>query len=190
MALVGKREKAERRVEQLEAEQRDAVQAREAARAALIEFERKGGGRRAERSELEAALNDAEATAAERWPERTEGARRALRMRNSRFSCPPPSISTELVANVQRDAALAAETVTKAAQSLVDAYRRREPFAGEIAQLVSAAGIRIRPGDITFSKADQVARAAADLIANGGEEPPRLRRDPRQPIPGAPAVAA
>jgi hypothetical protein len=30
----------------------------------------------------------------------------------------------------------------------------------------------------------------ADLIANGGEEPPGLRRDPRQLIPGAPAVAA
>jgi hypothetical protein len=189
--LLERRDAAERRIREVEAEQRTAVQEREAARARLIEHERRGGaGRRAERAKLETALTQAEAHAAERWPERIEGARAALRDMHAQVHAYTYEHLDELIENVQRDGEVAAERVNVAAQNLVDAYQEREQVAAQIARHLATADIRIRPGDITFSRAEQVARAAGNLLTNGGEERPRLRRDPRVPIHGQPVEAA
>jgi hypothetical protein len=189
-ALAEKRDKAERRIGELEDEQRQAVQAREAARQALIEFERKGGGRRAERNELETQLNDAERHAAERWGERIEGARRAARDARTAVQVFTREHLDELVAAKEQEGELPTSRLVEHAQAILDTYADRERVAGEIAQLVSSAGITIRPGDVTFSKCEPLAREASRLLSTGGEERPRLRRDPRVPMHGAPLEAA
>jgi hypothetical protein len=38
-----------------------------------------------------------------------------------------------------------------------------------------------RPGDIQRTMAEDVRRAAADLLMAGGEQAPKLRVDPRKP---------
>jgi hypothetical protein len=187
--LVAKRDNAYRRVEQLEAEQRAAGQARAAARAALVEAERRGVTG-AERTKLEKALADAERHAAERWPERLEGARHALRDTQAAVQVFTRDHLDDLVAAKEQEGELPTEKLAEHAQAILADYAERERIAGEIAQLVSTAGIRIRPGDVTFSRAEPLANAAREFLSRGGEERPRLRRDPRVPLAGAPLEAA
>jgi hypothetical protein len=190
MALVSKRDKANGRIGEVDAEQRQAVQEREAARSALIEFERKGGGRRAERNELETALNDAERHAAERWGERREGAIRAARDAQHAVQVFTGEHLDELVAAKEQEGELPAGRLVEHAQAIVDAFAERERIATEINALVTTAGIQVRPGDVTFSRAEPLVNAARNFVMSGGEEPPRLRRDPREPVLGAPVAAA
>jgi hypothetical protein len=88
----------------------------------------------------------------------------------------------ELVKDLERDGEVAAANLTAAAE--VAAHQERERIAGEIGALVSQVA-RVRPGDVSFSRSDELVRAASALIQAGGEEPPRLRRDPRLPTHGA-----
>jgi len=80
--------------------------------------------------------------------------------------------------------------VTEHAQALVSAYHERERLAHEISALASPVG-RVSPGDVSYSPAEQAVRAASALV-EGGEEPPRLRHDPREPrhvqLAGTPAA--
>jgi chromosome segregation ATPase len=190
--LAQRRAAAQAKVDHLEAEQRAASEAREAARAALIEFERKGG-RPAERAKLEHALADAEARASERWPERIEGARQAVRDAHQQVQHFTGKHLDELVKGLERDGEVAAASVNAAAAALVAAFQERERIAGEISTLVSSVA-RIHPADVAYSRAEQVVRAASELIDQGGEVAPVLRRDPRQPrsglLPEAEAASA
>jgi hypothetical protein len=90
----------------------------------------------------------------------------------------------ELVKDLERDGEVAAANLTAAAEAVVAAHQERERIAGEIGALVSQVA-RVRPGDVSFSRSDELVRAASALIQAGGEEPPRLRRDPRLPTHGA-----
>src|SRR5262245_1595979 len=78
-ALVEQRSHAVRRVRELEAEQRNASASLAAAREAVAEFHRHGGGTPAEQKRLEGALAEAQSRFNEPWAERIEGARRAAR---------------------------------------------------------------------------------------------------------------
>jgi hypothetical protein len=73
-----------------------------------------------------------------------------------------------------------------AARQPIDAYHERERIAQEISALASTAG-RVHPGDVSFTRAEQVVREATRLLDGGGERPPTLTRDPRQPRQGASA---
>jgi chromosome segregation ATPase len=185
--LAERRSEAQARIDQLEAEQRAAGEARETARAALIEAERRGGPA-AERAKLEKALAAAEVRAAERWPERIAGARAALRDVHEQLQHFSAEHLDELVAEKERDGEVAAARVTEHAEALLAAYHERERVAGEIATLVSTVA-RLHPGDLAFSRAEAAARACQDLVESGGEAPPQLQRDPRQPRHGALAEA-
>jgi hypothetical protein len=142
------------------------------------------GGPAAERAKLEKALTDTEARASERWPERIEGARQSIRDAQQQVQVFTAEHLSELVADLEQEGEVAAANVTAAAEAVVTAHQERERIAGEMGALVSQVA-RPRPGDVSYSRADQVVRAASDLIQAGGEEPPRLRRDPRQPTHGA-----
>jgi hypothetical protein len=72
---------------------------------------------------------------------------------------------------------------------VVAVFQERERIAGELSTLVSTV-VRVHPGDVTYPRADQAARAASDLIESGGEAPPVLRRDPREPRHGMLADAS
>jgi hypothetical protein len=75
----------------------------------------------------------------------------------------------------------AASAVNEAAEALVDSHRRWTHIASEISATVYSGGIAVKPGLVSASKADTIARDAAALLLSGGEEGPRLRRDPRPP---------
>jgi hypothetical protein len=76
---------------------------------------------------------------------------------------------------------------------VVAAHAERERIATEISSLAPMVG-RVHPGDVSRSKAEALVRSAGDLVMAGGEEPPRLKRDPREPrsgmLPEAEAVTA
>jgi hypothetical protein len=89
----------------------------------------------------------------------------------------------ELVEGLQRVGEVGTANVNAAAAALVAAFQEREGIAGEISTLVSSVA-RLHPGDVAYSRAEQVVRAASELIEQGGEVPPLLQRDPRQPRHG------
>jgi hypothetical protein len=181
--LTQARDRAAARVDELESEQRAATQAAAEASAALADLERRAlGGEKvsaAGRREAEDALARARAEAEQPWGERVEGCRAAVRDAHQRVQHFTAEHLDALVQGLEQDGEVAASSLNSAAEALVAAYRERERIAGEIATLVSPVA-RIHPGDVAFSRAEQVARAASDLIESGGEVPPRLRRDPRQ----------
>jgi uncharacterized coiled-coil DUF342 family protein len=74
--LVAERDRARDRVDQLEAEAREASAAAQQASADLIEFERQGASPAGRRAKLEQALAEARAKAAEPWAERIAGGSR------------------------------------------------------------------------------------------------------------------
>jgi hypothetical protein len=72
---------------------------------------------------------------------------------------------------------IAAADLTSHAEALVSALSRREGIARETSALACAVG-RV-PGEVSRARAESLVRAAGDLIQDGGEVPPVLRRDPR-----------
>jgi hypothetical protein len=84
---------------------------------------------------------------------------------------------------------MVAEKINAVAEAIVQAFAEREAIANHIAQLASQAGGRVRPGDVSRTGAEEVANAARRLLGQGGEVPPTLDRDPRQPRHGEAAPA-
>ena len=167
------------RIDDLERTWRSANEALAAARAALIEVERRGGSA-AERGKLEKALADAEATAAQPWRERIEGARQAahdLDVDRRQFIA---ENLDELVEAQQADGQAAVERLNRHAEGLIAEHAEGQRIAGQISALASTVG-RLNPGDVSRSRADEVVRAASALMLEGGEAPPVLLHDPRQP---------
>jgi chromosome segregation ATPase len=176
--LVAQRDKANHRIEALADEQRAAGQARAEARAALVETERKGVPP-TERRKLEDAL-----TAAEARPSvlsaRIEGARHGLRDADVEVARFVGENLRELVDGLEADARLVAEKINAAAEAIVAGLAEREAIASQISALASRVG-RVHTGDVYRSAAEEVANAARKLLGQGGEVPPELRRDPREP---------
>lgn len=176
--LTARRDEAEQRVRQLEQEQRAAGQAREEAMQALIQAERSGVSE-AQRGKLEKGLNDAEARAAERWPERIAGARAAVGDAQGAIREFSAEHLDELVAGLVDEGEAAAEALNAAAEAVVEGHRRLMQIAGQISATIHGAGIHVRPGDVSRSRADVLAREAARLLQEGGEVGPFLQHDPR-----------
>jgi hypothetical protein len=177
--LIEKREHAAAalaRVDEIEAQARAASQALATASTALVEFERADDGPPAERRRLEKALADAKITAAEPWVERAEGARRRARDGDQAVRSFTVEHLSELVAALEADGAAAASRLNAACEALVAAYGERESVARQIAAVVGQSG-GMRPGDVSGSSADGLAREAQRLIQAGGEQGPMLRRD-------------
>jgi hypothetical protein len=95
---------------------------------------------------------------------------------------------SELVSALDADGEVAAAKLNEHAEALVSAYRERERIAGEISALAALVA-PVNPGDVSYSRAEQVVRAATALVEAGGEAPPVLRHDPRQPRHGQLAEA-
>ncbi len=177
--LSGECARASARIDQLDQESREAARALAAASDALVEFERHGG-RTAARTKLEEALARAKGRAAEPWQERIEGARRAGRDTDAKRQRFVAEHLTELVEVLEGDGAVATRDLNEHAERVLQAFRERERIAGEVSALASMVG-RVLPGDVSRSAAEQLAHAAAAFLERGGEIPPTLERDPRQP---------
>jgi hypothetical protein len=179
--LVAERHSAVARIGELEQQQRAAAEAREVTRAQLIEFERRGDGKPAMRDKLEAALADAERKASERWPERIEGARHAVRDAEHELRLFTAEHLHELVGEVEARGAEAAADVVAAAEALLEAYRRRAQAEQQIGELVTLAGARIHPADIGPPTRAERAAAECTRLVEEGEPGPQLRRYPGEP---------
>jgi hypothetical protein len=186
-ALLDQTSRAEARVGELDARQREAGAALAAAAEQLAEFERRGGGRQADRARLEQALAEARARVDEPWAARREGATRAVRDARAQEARFVRENLTELVAVLETDGRTAATRIDAAAAELVAAYAAREGVAGAIAALAARIGSP-RPGDVSRTRCEALAGEAQRLIREGGEEPPTLLRDPRPHAPDTEVV--
>jgi len=185
--LAEKRAAAQQKVQDLNAQQRVASEAYQAARVALVEAERRGA-RAAELRKLEEAVTTAEVKP-KLLQARIEGATHATRDADVALAQFVQGHLTELVAPLEEQGQLIKLRIDAAAEAIVTGIREREEIARRISELASMAA-PVRPGDITFTRVEGLARQAADLLRAGGEDPPTLRRDPRQPQHGQRAEAA
>jgi hypothetical protein len=105
--LVAQREQARARVDELEAEQREATTAAQQASAELVELERKCARPGAQRSKLETQLAEARAKAGEPWAERIAGARPRVGDRHAEVQAFVSDHLQELVADREAEGAAA-----------------------------------------------------------------------------------
>jgi hypothetical protein len=189
------RDRASARVDQLENQQRGAAEAAALASGVVADLERRQiGGEKiaaATRRQAEDALARARAEAGQPWAEKIAGAQAARRDAHQRVQAYIGEHLDQLVAAEAAEGEVVTAKLNDLAQAIVETFAERETSAGRIAALVSTVA-RIEPGDISRSRAEALVQAARALIDGGGEEPPRLLRDPRQPRLGvaAPAEAA
>jgi hypothetical protein len=173
--LQEQRQAVRARVDQLERDYREAVAAQRDAGAAGAEADRLGVSA-TKRQRLEEALPAAKARADQPWPERIAGAQDAIRDADRLLREHVAAHLVELVATKEIDGEASAARVDRAAAELVAAYQEREAVAAELGQLITWVR-RPQPGDVSFSRADEAYRAAAALLAGGGEVPVTLARD-------------
>jgi hypothetical protein len=185
--LLERRERVRAKVDDLGAEQRQATAAAQVAseRLAALEREALSGAKvsAATRREAEQALEQARSKASEPWAERIAGTQAAQRDAQVELQRFVSEHLDELVADLEQDGEAAAARLTEHARGIGAALSERERIAGEISSLISMIG-RVEPGDVSRSRAEALARAASNLITEGGEDPPRLVRDPRVPRHG------
>jgi hypothetical protein len=172
------------RVSQVEGEQRAATAAVEAARNELVRLERSSAlGEKVSqtaRQRAEDALLQARTAGAAPWGERIAGAQEAARQAEQEVRAFIGRRLSELVEALEADGRTAAADLTAHAEGVIAAYERRETIAREISALASMVA-PVRPGDVTRTASEQLAAACNALILGGGENPPRLAHDPRQP---------
>src|SRR5262245_42389538 len=172
--LVEQRARASARVDELEVEQRQASATLAAAREAVAEFHRHGGGKPVDQKRLEGALAEAQSRFNEPWGERIEGARRAARD----AQIPVRSFVGEnldaLVRALQADGQSAAERINAGAVEMVAGYGEWSRIAQEISQVVSLVA-QVKPGDVSFSRCEPLMREVSRLLDQGGESGPVWR---------------
>jgi hypothetical protein len=177
-SLAEARDRATARVSDLEAEQRQASVTLATAKEAVAEFHRGGGGDAAEQKRLETALSKAKAEADAPWAERIEGARRAARDAHQPVQVFVAKNLHELVQVRQADGAAAADRINAAATELLAAYGEWNRIATGISGLAALVWT-VRPGDVSTTRCEALAKEASRLLQEGGEVAPALRRDPR-----------
>jgi hypothetical protein len=178
--LVALVDAAEDRVHKLEDQQREAFAALRQAEFNLEQAVRAG----ASTAKAEKALDESRARAQEPWNERIRGAQQGAVDARAALQRHTAANLDALVDVLAAQGERAAVEVDKAAERFVEAVNRREAIAAQITGLISEAGLRVRPGSVSASRAEAAARAAAELVTAGGEQPPRIVRDPRLPREG------
>jgi hypothetical protein len=174
LAALGEAEdQARARIDQVDAQTRAAHTEVNEAREALVQLEA-GSPTPSERKQAEARLAKAEQAAAERWPERRQGAERAARESRQTLQLYAAEHLPELVAEVEETGAAAAEQVNACAEAFLEAMKRRDEVERNLTQIVALTR-SMQPNDYNRSVADDARRAIRALLANGGEVGPALR---------------
>jgi hypothetical protein len=162
------RGRAAARVDGLETDWRAAVAAAQAASAALAQAERTDISA-AQRNRLEEELAAAIARQAEPWEERVAGARAALRDADSAVREHITRHLPALVADEEAAGQEIAQKINELVAALVAAFSEREQVEAMLGQLLVRAAGRVSPGDVTYSRAADVAVACRALLDSGGE---------------------
>jgi chromosome segregation ATPase len=171
--LVEQRERANARIDEVQQQARDATSELGRTREALITAEREGAGAAARRK-LEQELTTAKARSAEPWAERVEGARRAARDAQQVVQRFVGEHLDELVEARQVEGQAAAERINTACAEMLAGYAEWARVSQGMSQLLSLVG-PVRPGDVSFSRCEALAREARRLLDQGGEQAPVLR---------------
>lgn len=124
--------------------------------------------------------------AGEPWPERLGGLRSALRSADADVAKHVAEHYDELAGELEADAEAVKRRADRALEEVIAAYLEREHHVERVHALISATGIRVRPGTVPWSKLEPVAKLAEEVLAGDGERAPVPRYDPRQPQHGAP----
>ena len=172
--LNERRARAAPRVSDLEQEWRSAVAAARDASAALAEGERQGLST-TKRHGLEESLSVTKAKAAEPWPERVEGAKSAVRDADQAVRAHIAANLPELVEAKEADGRRVAEQFNESLGALIALRLEWERIASDISGVATKVA-PLTPGDVSWSKAEEVFRAATALVNAGGEEGATLTR--------------
>jgi hypothetical protein len=126
------------------------------------------------------ALEAAKAREAEPWRERVAGMREAMRAMDHDIAAFVVQHFDALADEIAGDGQAATARVDDAARELIAAHAARQ---GVEQRVFALAGVvrNPRPGDVTRTRAEAVAREAGALLQRGGEDAPTLLADPRQP---------
>jgi chromosome segregation ATPase len=186
-ALVQRGDELRDRVGAVDQEERAAHDELRRVGAALADLERRAasGEEIADktREAAEKELARARATAASPWAERRAGVQAAARDQEHAIDLFIAQHFDELRVEVEEDGEAAAKAFDRGCRDIEAAYLERARVEQALTSLV--ARIRpTRPGDIAHSRAEGVRREVAALLLAGGEQPPKLRVDPRQPRHG------
>jgi chromosome segregation ATPase len=172
--LTARRNEAQGRVDQLEAEQRAATVEREEARGALIEAERSSASP-AVRKKLEQELVAAEARSGERWEERIEGARRAVRDADAEIRVYASANLSALIEEVEADGRAVVERINELAHELVAACAERSAVEAKLFATLALTGRQNSAGDVNRGRSDALASELAAFLRDGGEVAPQVR---------------
>ena len=183
-ALVGSRLELDERLDVLDLQQREARASLDQASAALADLERAAAAgqqvAKTERTKAERELTEAKIAYGQPWAERRAGVHAAIRDAEQGVTAFVVEHLGELIAELHEDAEAAAEDLNRACRALEAAYARRMSVEEQVTRLAST--VRpARPGDVRRTRAEAVVRDAERLLAEGGETPPTLAVDPRQP---------
>jgi hypothetical protein len=171
----------------LDHEQRASSQAAVAAAAHVADLERRGlAGETvtAEQTKKAAqALTRARARQAEPWPERRDGARRAITDHDHEIQRFVAANYAELQEGLRQQGREATRAVEQAAAALVEAHSRWETIGTRMNALASS--VRpVQPGDWARARAERAAAEASKLLDQGEVEPDvRSPLEPRHPQP-------
>ena len=187
--LEMERSRAASRVGDLERSYRDAVEQSRTASAQLAEVER-SGATAPTRHKVEEQLASAKAKAAEPWAERIAGAKAAARDVEQRYRGFVGGNLGELVQALEADGQVAAARVNGAASELIAAHSEWERIATQMGSLIALVALPT-PGDVSYPRSVEAARAALALANQGGEEGPQLDRNrpPWDTLLGASKIA-
>lgn len=182
--LIARRGELTAAVDRLDHDQRAAGEAARRASAAVADLQRRTlGGETIPASRVKTAeqeLSRARSRASEPWQERRQGATAAIVDADRAISTFVIGRFDDLVAGLVAQGEQAAQAIDDAAARLLQAHAERAAIANRMSSLASLVRA-VRPGDVSRSRAERAAHAAQALLDGGGEVPPSLRHDPRQP---------
>jgi hypothetical protein len=186
LALAEAEDNARERIDHVDTEQRQAAielaEAREALEA-LVQLEA-GTPTAQERKQAEMRLTRAEQKAAERWPERRQGAERAARDARHTLQRYAAEHEAELVAEAEERGRDAAGQVDHTGEAFMAACGRRDQAERDLTAIVAL--IRpMSPGDISRARSDEARQAVQRFLAQGGEDAPTLRVPVAESVPAA-----
>jgi chromosome segregation ATPase len=180
-ALVARRHELDKRLDAIDAEQREASENVVRLSTELADLERRAAtGERVgvkARTDAEQALTKARLRHGEPWAERRAGVHAAIRDADRDVRVYVTDHLAELLGELHEDGEAAAEDVNRACHALGEAYLRRMEIERQVIALAGVAAIT-RP-DVARTRAEPVINEARALLQAGGEAAPILIVDPR-----------
>jgi hypothetical protein len=185
-ALADRRADLAAGLDDLVAQQRAATATADAAAAHVADLERRRlGGEDVAAGEQSKAAKDLErarAAQSQPWAERRQGHKAAIRDADVAITRFVGERFDDLLAGLTEQGVEAARAIDVAAEQVIAAYAYRAQIANTMSALANSIAM-VRPGDVSYTMAEPLAKEARRLLDRGGERPPTCR-EPRVPRQG------